>query len=735
MSDTATICQVSQASPFDLSVITDILNETSAEHAPEWQPEPVCLLLKNSAGETIGGLTGSTNWGWLRVDLLAVDKKARGANHGSRLLSMAEDLARDRGCKYSYLNTFSFQARGFYEQHGYRVFGMLDNFPSGATRFFMKKTLIFICFFLLSAPAFADSGSVKWHNFDEALFARAKQEKKFVLLDLEAVWCHWCHVMDKETYSDATVAKLLNKKYICVRVDQDARPDLSTRYEDYGWPATIIFNGDGTEIVKRSGYINPGRMARLLSAIIKDPSPEDTGASKSGAVSSAAEITAGAPRLTDSLRGEMEEKHKTGYDTKYGAWGSSQKFLDFDSAEYAMIKGLAGDREAEARARASLNGELNLIDPEFGGVYQYSTHGDWQHPHFEKIMQTQAENMRIYALAYRFYKDERYLKAAQAIASYLQHYLSSPDGAFYTSQDADLVAGEHSGEYFTLSAAERLKLGLPRIDKSIYARENGWAINAMVELYLADHDKDHLDRAIKAADYITAHRSIAGGGFSHGENDKAGPYLGDNLAMGRAFLALYRATANRIWLARAQQTFDFIDTNFRVSGQTGGYLSAVAGDRKIALPAVLLDENVILARNARMLFHYSGSEKYDKMAQTAMTYLARPETSARRKTFVAGILLADSELQAVPLHITVVGARADKEAAALFGEAASLPAANLRVEWFDAAEGPLPNSDVELPQLSRSAAFICGNGRCSTPAYDVVSLQKLFSRMSASASR
>lgn len=733
----AIITEVSQASPFDLSVITDILDETSAGHAPGWQPEPLCLLLKSSTGETMGGLTGTTNWGWLRVDLLAVDKKLRGARYGSQLLSMAEDIARERGCTNSFLNTFSFQARGFYERHGYRVFGMLDNFPTGATRFFMKKTLAFLFCLLLSAPAFASDatgGGIKWHSFDEALFARARKEKKFVLLDLEAVWCHWCHVMDKETYSNADVIKLLKQKYICVRVDQDARPDLSTRYEEYGWPATIIFNGDGGEIVKRSGFINPGRMAKLLAAIIKDPSPEDatslTAMKTQAAASAESNAGGGSLKLSDSLKAALNEKHNSGYDSKYGAWGTYQKFIDFDSAEYAMVKGLGGDKEAERRAKASLDGELNLIDPEFGGVYQYSTHGDWQHPHFEKIMQTQAENMRLYALAYRFYKDEKYLNAARSIAAYLQNYLMSPDGAFYTSQDADLVAGEHSGEYFTLKAAERLKLGLPRIDKSVYSRENGWAITAMVELYLASRDAKYLDQAVKAERYIAAHRALPGGGFAHGESDSAGPYLSDNLAMARAYLALYGATGERSWLVQARKTFDFIDANFQSA--ESGYLSAPAAGRIIAAPAVLLDENVMLARQANLLFNYSGAEKYRKMAERAMSYLSKAETSARRKTFVAGILLADLELQAVPLHISVVGSKSDRQAADLFLEAAALPASCMRVEWFDAKEGPLPNTDVELPQLPKAAAFICGNGRCSAPAYDVESLQKLFARINAS---
>ncbi len=117
----------------------------------------------------------------------------------------------------------------------------------------MKRLLLLLAIALpLSAKP-----AIPWQQWSADVFARAKREHRFVLLDLEAVWCHWCHVMDEMTYSDDRVIALMNQRYIAVRVDQDSRPDLSNRYEDYGWPATIVFAADGSEIVKRSGYIPP----------------------------------------------------------------------------------------------------------------------------------------------------------------------------------------------------------------------------------------------------------------------------------------------------------------------------------------------------------------------------------------------------------------------------------------------------------------------------------------------
>ena len=92
-----------------------------------------------------------------------------------------------------------------------------------------------------------------------------------MLLDLGAVWCHWCHVMEETTYRHPRVLELLRDHFVVVRVDQDARPDLANRYEDYGWPATILFDASGRELAKLSGYIEAPRMIGMLEAFVADP--------------------------------------------------------------------------------------------------------------------------------------------------------------------------------------------------------------------------------------------------------------------------------------------------------------------------------------------------------------------------------------------------------------------------------------------------------------------------------
>src|SRR6185437_13087208 len=176
----------------------------------------------------------------------------------------------------------------------------------------------------------AASDKIHWEKYSDDVFARAKAQNKFVIMDLEAVWCHWCHVQDEITYSDPDVIALMNKKYIAVKVDQDSRPDLSNRYEDYGWPATIVFNNDGTEIVKRAGYIPPKPMMRMLQAVIDDPTP-----GPSAQASAKIEFN-NTSSLSPALRKELETKLNEGYDPKEGGWGTIHKFVDWDAVEFNL---------------------------------------------------------------------------------------------------------------------------------------------------------------------------------------------------------------------------------------------------------------------------------------------------------------------------------------------------------------------------------------------------------------
>src|SRR5512140_2741288 len=114
----------------------------------------------------------------------------------------------------------------------------------------------------------APRATLAWAELDAKTLARAKAERKYIVLDGSAEWCHWCHVMEATTYHDPEVRKILDKHFIAVKVDVDSRPDVEERYGDYGWPATVMFSPDATELGKYRGYINPEKFKRILEDIV-----------------------------------------------------------------------------------------------------------------------------------------------------------------------------------------------------------------------------------------------------------------------------------------------------------------------------------------------------------------------------------------------------------------------------------------------------------------------------------
>lgn len=577
------------------------------------------------------------------------------------------------------------------------------------TRALRALTISLLSIFLIAHSAQATPTLTgPWEGWSDELFKRAAEQKKLVLLDLEARWCHWCHVMDEETYSNRQVADILNKNFILVRVDQDARPDLSARYKEYGWPATIIFNAKGEEIEKLAGFQAPDEFIPLLQGAVADPRPKQ---SSHSSVLKAAVLSS----LPEEIRDLVASDHVKAIDIEIGGLKTSHRYLDPDSVEFSLTSARAGDKQNLKWVRKTLDSNEKLIDPVWGGVYQYSTRRDWDHPHFEKIMPSQMANIRLYAYAYRVFGDERYLKDARAVAAYVNSFLRGDNGGYFTSQDADIVPGQHSDEYFSLGDKQRRAQGIPAIDKHQYSRENGMAILAMAEMYLTTGEAQYLDVAKAAAQWAIENRSRAGGGFRHGDDSNEAPYLADSLWMARGLLALYSATGERALLAQAREAVDFIRSEFP-NPEGAGYFSSTPQHSGVLKPATRLDDNIALSRLANELFRYTGEAAYKTVSTKALSFAAQREVLSESLS-EPGVILAGEELAADPPHFTIVGAKGDAAAQALFAATRKVPAMYVRREWWDRAEGPMPNPDVQYPALPKAAGFVCANKRCSLPIF------------------
>ncbi|MEO8615039.1 MAG: DUF255 domain-containing protein [Luteolibacter sp.] len=581
--------------------------------------------------------------------------------------------------------------------------------------FSWPKWMIAILLSSCSAPAADEPTSIAWRRFDAATIAKARDEKKLLFLDLEAVWCHWCHVMDEKTYTDPGVRAALAKDFICMKVDQDSRPDLAKRYEDYGWPALVVI--DPVTLQDRaigSGFQRPAQFLKLLEKG-KDPQAK----AESG-------VIAGQPggiALSDAQRTVLMSKLRDRYDAKEKGWGSGDKFVPWENVEFCIRLARTGDTKAQAMAEETLAASTALIDPQWGGLYQYSTDGDWKHPHFEKIMEFESEVLRVYALAHLAWDRPRDLDAAKQIAKHLHDFLRSPDGAFYVSQDADLVPGEHSAGFYKLDDAGRRKLGIPKVDRHVYSRENGLAIHALIALWQASTDPVYLAEAKQAAEWIVQHRTLSGGGFSHDETDAYGPFLGDQVQMGRALLALYLATADAKWLERSIQCADFTEARFKSKG--GGYLASVP---RADAPAPVMDrnENIAVVRWCNLLARTSGETRFSDIAKHGMRHLSSEAVLVEIFSFSGGVMLADRELTEEPVHISIVGIKEDASAYELFATAQRHPSSYKIIEWITPG-APVKKGGIEYPDFGKAAAFLCADGRCSSPKFKPEDLAATFS--------
>jgi len=501
----------------------------------------------------------------------------------------------------------------------------------------------------------APGASLPWAPFDAATFAKARAEHRFVVLDGAAEWCHWCHVMEAVTYHDATVRSLLDARFIAAKVDIDARPDIEERYAEYGWPATVIFSPEGEELGKYRGFIAPEAFADILRQVVEPKGDARARASE-------AAITRGSGPLPEDeiawIARATELALADFYDEDAGGWGHAQKAAMAMDNAWALERARAGDDDLKARVLFTLDAQSKLFDPVWGGVYQYSAASDWNHPHFEKLMTFQAGALDNYADAYALTHDPKWLTCAVALRSYIDQFLTSPDGGFYATQDADLHAHEPGRfltghEYYALDDAHRRALGVPRVDAHEYGKENGLAIAAYVTLAKATGDATALAAAERAARRALATHGTARGGIAHDADAKAATlHLADNAAFGFALMRLYEGTGEHAWLEAAAKLADFMMRDL-LDPVGGGFFGSTVDPDAVGVFAVRrkpFEENVMAIRFLGRLARATGAHAdapYETAIANALRAIATPDAIRARGRMIGDFLQALDETRGV----------------------------------------------------------------------------------------
>ena len=316
---------------------------------------------------------------------------------------------------------------------------------------------------------------IRWHEWGPEAFALAAKEDKPVLLDIGAVWCHWCHVMDRESYEDAQLAAIVNRHYIAVKVDRDERPDVDARYQaavsaiagQGGWPLTAILTSDGrpffggTYFPKDDRYGRPGllRVLETMAGVWKERRAEilETAGSVIAAVEGNENFSGRAESLSPDLIDRIVSSALAQFDAKHGGFGAQPKFPHPAALDLLIdIAGRTGHEQTRQAAVFTLEkmARGGIYDQLAGGFHRYSVDERWVVPHFEKMLYDNAGLLANYAHAFQTFVEPEFARVATDIMRWVDSTLSDRErGGFYASQDADIHLDD-DGDYFTWTHAE-----------------------------------------------------------------------------------------------------------------------------------------------------------------------------------------------------------------------------------------------------------------------------------------
>ena len=319
---------------------------------------------------------------------------------------------------------------------------------------------------------------IQWHEWGSAAFEKAKAENKPVLLDIGAVWCHWCHVMDRESYENPETAALINEHFIAVKVDRDERPDVDSRYQSAvstmsgqgGWPLTAFLTPDGkpyfggTYFPPDDRYGRPGFPRVLLTMAdafhTKRSEVEESADGVLGSIDHNESFSGRSGDLNEALIDKLVDACARQFDERNGGFGSQPKFPHSGAIDL-LLDAATHDKTPRGESLSNV-ARFTLLkmaaggihDQLAGGFHRYSVDERWVVPHFEKMAYDNSELLKNYIHAFQATGDPECARVARNIIRWMDEWLTDQaHGGFYGSQDAD-DSLEDDGDYFTWTRAE-----------------------------------------------------------------------------------------------------------------------------------------------------------------------------------------------------------------------------------------------------------------------------------------
>lgn len=555
-----------------------------------------------------------------------------------------------------------------------------------------------------------ESRGIAWREWSKEAFEEARTSHKLVLLDLSAEWCHWCHVMDRTTYSDRDVVDSINEDFIPIRVDIDERPDISERYNRGGFPTTVFLSDRG-ESVWGATYIPPADMKRIMSSVLS--------AQVSGEIDAAldrnrmpyldlSKATVQKEPADRSFVDSLFEDIFSAYDLEHGGFGLYPKFPHPDVLDLLMMRfSRSGEREVSDAVVHTIDRMTEgLYDPVEGGVFRYSVTRDWKEPHYEKMLETNLGFLRNLARARVMFGKPEYETTARGVAKYILGTLRDRgSGGFFSSQDAD-------EEYYGLGPDERRSRGAPQVVRAIYGGWNSEAVAALAEAGALLEEPHWIQAAKDAWEYnLTRLWNQRKGLLRHSEGKRLCLFE-DQVSFLEALLATYELTGDDSLLELGGVLTSGVRERFL--HPEGGFADIAVDEGavgELAEPRRSLVSNSKWARAAALLAAASGDPEPTKASRDILNSFSRKEVEMYG-LFSSSYAIAWEALEAGPSIVEVRSDRAnDPEANALLTAARRALRPSVLVVLKHRAE--------DSPDSARGAsAMVCSPDGCSVQIHD-----------------
>lgn len=481
---------------------------------------------------------------------------------------------------------------------------------------------------------------VDWYPWGNEALHRARVENRLLLVSIGYSACHWCHVMEKESFENEQIASLMNRFFVCVKVDREERPDVDHMYMDAvqamtgsgGWPLNVFAMPDGQPVYGGT-YFNPVQWTTLLKGIqetfLKDPDQlyQFSKYLEESMVRNEIRVY---PRQPAADSGDLLDRivrfYKNNFDTERGGYNQVPKFPLPGSFSFLLHAGLCmNDNEltghvAYTLKRMSMGG---IYDQVGGGFARYSVDADWIIPHFEKMLYDNAQLLHLYSEAFLYLRDERFRRVAYEIFSFLRRELSNPEGAYFCSLDADNEGEE--GKYYLWDYHEFMAaVGTENAHVAEYFHVTDGGMRV----------QDHILHAVDEPQVFATRKGIDPGLFnsqlsearSHLQAYRSArrrPAVDDkiitswNALMIRGLTMAYRSFGDPVFLEAAMSTARFIEQD-RLVGD--GSLWRITGTGNPSIPGFLDDYSLVIEAFIT-LYQDCHDERWLILADTIAVYV------------------------------------------------------------------------------------------------------------------